>query len=110
MSKYACTPSKEVSYRFAVGWVTAATPLTRISVGLTPGWSTAGKRPDGVEGPEPPVDDVDGCFDPVEPELGDAAPRTASVIKIVIARARIEHPPLPPPRVRSAEPNHPTPA
>jgi hypothetical protein len=57
-----------------------------------PGSSTVGKCPDGVELPEPPVEDVDGCFDPLEPELAQAVPTTASSTTSAILRARIESP------------------
>src|SRR5689334_2611973 len=45
MSKYACTPSNAEPFGTPSGFVFDATPLTRISVAATPGWSTAGNVP-----------------------------------------------------------------
>jgi hypothetical protein len=45
MSKYACTPSNAEPFGTPSGFVFDATPLTRISVAVTPGWSTVGNRP-----------------------------------------------------------------
>ncbi len=51
--------------------MTAATPLTRISVGVTPGWSTGGNLPfDATFGvPGASVAVVDVCFDDRPPPV-----------------------------------------
>src|SRR5581483_11987928 len=91
MSKYACTPSNAVPYNTAVGFVVDATPLTRISVDVTPGWFTGGNVPLPLTVPVVPEDDVVVVF---FDDLPLAVAATASTARTATHRARMQAPPL----------------
>jgi hypothetical protein len=88
MSKYACTPSNAVPYKPPTGFVVDVTPLTLISVGVTPVSLTGGKPPPAAVLPVPP-DVVVVSFVFPELELLHAA-ATATNVKTTSQRARIQ--------------------
>src|SRR5690348_1571483 len=93
MSKYACTPSDALPYSPPTGFVVDVTPLTRISVAVTPGESTGGKLPPLIDVALPPL--VCGVarasaalvVPPLEFEQAAAARATAATV--AVQRARI---------------------
>jgi hypothetical protein len=78
-----------VPYRPPIGFVVDVTPLTLISVGVTPGSLTAGNEPAAAVLPVLP-DVVVVPFDFPELELPHAAAAIATVVRTASQRARIQ--------------------
>src|SRR5919204_7035316 len=83
MSKYAVAPSNAAPLSDPIGFVVEATPPTRISVSVTPGWSTFGNGWSGV------LADADEADAAAATEVAKQRPTSTRIPP----RPRIGHPP-----------------